>query len=458
MLKMLNCIMIGMLLTQPVRSYDVVPTDKMCAEMLAEFSACFSGARTVEQLTSEWKWGDIREAFGFDFIADPERAVLCMVFGACPPQFKTSTYPLEEEEFLFRGQWPFVRDLENCYWALGVKTDQISVRRQSLAFVYCSRRNAMYRLAHKHLGLEEPQYEDVRTKQPSLCWDTVMHDETQFVHSGADVQVVPWGALNAEIEVLYLFYRRTCMGVMLLNRKSIPKETPRSVPPSPDMATRDFSRLDEEFRWFLEIQVEDFAKWHSEYFAKWRPGYMAQSGEDRRNRLNRVLTRHKDNGDFMRHLGTRFLGVLRHPQPMNYYAPWSNFYYFESPGNNITLRSVWGGRDGSERIDFFVVDLKDLPEEARILLPYGLDIKPYLHTPPSSGVLYEHVRGDKRSRIVVQPHIAYLYEHDRLVKILVCHDKKGPRDHGWSLVRELYVCEETGYFWPVRRAYSPLEN
>lgn len=450
MLKILNCIMIGVLLAQPVRSYDVVPTDKMCAEMLAEFRACFSGARTVEQLTSEWKWGGIRNAFGFDFIAAPERAALCMVFGACPPKFKTSTYPLEEDDFLLSGRWPFVRDLENCYWALGVKTDQISVRRQSLAFVYCSRRNAMYRLAHKHLGLEEPQYEDVRTKQPSLCWDTVMHDETQFVRSGADVQVVPWGALNAEIDVVYLFYRRTCMGVMLLNRKSNPKGIPRSVPPSPDTATRNFSRLDEEFRWVPEHQVEDFTKLYSMR--------LSQGKRDTSQYFNRDIASHNDNGDLMKRLGFRFLGAFRHPNPMNYYAPWRKFYYYESPGNDITLRSMFGGRDWIERVYSFVLDVKNLPEEARILLPYGLDIKPYLHTPPSSGVLYEHVRGDKRSRIVVQPHIAYLYEDDRLVKILVCHDKKGPRDHGWNLVRELYVCEETGYFWPVRRAYSPLEN
>lgn len=458
--------MLGVLLTQPARSYDVVPTDTMCAEMLAEFSACFSGERTVEQLTSEWKWGNIRRAFGFDFISDtPGQAAFCRVLGACPLSFETGTYfkekeflfvggglPLEEKDSLFDGRWPLVRDLRHCYWALGVKTDRISVRRQSLAFVYCSRRSAMYSLAHEHLGLKEPSYEDVQSKHPSLCWDTIVHDETQFEPSGAEIQAVPWGALNAEVDVMYLFHRRNCMGVMLLNRNSIPKGNPKRVPPSPDTATRDFSRLTEDFFWMPDRQIERFTK----EIATLDP--LARRRRDLSYIFNRAMAKHGDNGEYMKRLGFRFLGTLAHPTKMHYEAPWYEYSYYESPGGDMVLQSLEWNPNWEEKFCSFVLDVKNLPEEARLLLPYGLDIKPYLRTPPSAGVLYEHVRGDKRARIVVQPHIAYLYEDNRLAKILICNDEKGLPDHGWSLVRELFIDEETGYFWPVTRAYSPLEN
>jgi hypothetical protein len=67
-----------------------------------------------------------------------------------------------------------------------------------------------------------------------------------------------------------------------------------------------------------------------------------------------------------------------------------------------------------------------MADEANVLLPKGLDIKPYLQTYPSANVLYEHFRLDKRSRIIVQPYVAYLYEDNRLIKVLVCTDKNGP--------------------------------
>lgn len=73
MLKILKLAVTGVLLAQPVRCNDVIPTDTMCAEMLAEIKACFSGTRTVEQLTNEWKWGDIRSAFAFDFMNNVQK-------------------------------------------------------------------------------------------------------------------------------------------------------------------------------------------------------------------------------------------------------------------------------------------------------------------------------------------------------------------------------------------------
>jgi len=84
MLKILKLAVTGVLLAQPVRCNDVIPTDTMCAEMLAEIRACFSGTRSVEQLTNEWKWGDIRSAFAFDFMNNvPEKAAL-HGFGGMP--------------------------------------------------------------------------------------------------------------------------------------------------------------------------------------------------------------------------------------------------------------------------------------------------------------------------------------------------------------------------------------
>ena len=467
-MKILKLIVAGVLLTQPVRGYDVTPTDAMCAEMLAEIKACFSGTRTVEQLLDEWKWGDIRRAFAFTFNPlAPERREICTVFGASPLSIETSAYPIkkeflftgsyplfEEKERLFNGRSPRLRDLNHCYWAFGIARPRISVRRQSLAFVYSSKRSTMYPLVLKHLGLKEPLYEEARLKQPSLCWDTVVYGEVQLEPSPHDAQLLPWGALDAGIDVVYLFRQQNCMGVMLLNRKSIPsKGEQRNVSPSLYTAICDYHRLAEDFFWIPDRQAERFAK----QIAGLDP--LSSRRRNLSDLFNRSMTKHGDNGEYISRLGLRFSGCFEHPQELHLTAPWYVHSYYESPSGELVLQSLVWSPDGLvEKLRSFVVDVSKLPEGAQVLLPYGLDIKPYLREYPTTSVLYEHIRADKRSRIIVQPYIAYLYEDDRLSKVLVCHDKNGPPDHGWSLVRELYVCEATGYFWPVRRAYAPLED
>ena len=468
MLKILKSIVTSVLLTQPVRGYDVVPTDAMCAGMLAEIKACLSGERTVEQLLNEWKWGDIKTAFAFNSYITPEKEIVVgTVFGVCPSEkvmvgltfpfsFETGRPPFPNDlepqlNDLNNGHWPHVSDLEKCYWAFGIERNLISVRQKSLMFVYCSKRSPFYFLALRHLGLQEPQYEEVQTKQSVLCWDTAVHGKTRFEPSGVDVQVVPWGTLNDEVDVAYLFNQRKCVGIMLLNRKNIPAKSDPEIA-SPDTATRDFSKLNGNFLWMPDRKAEGFEK-----------EIAAHNIPDRRKEnlsyiLNRARTKHADNGEYLKLLGFRFLGSFTHPAELHLDAPWYVYCYYESPGRDMVLTSLEWNPNWVEKFLSFVMDVKKLPEEARILLPHGLDIKPYLYTPPSSGVLYEHVRTDKRARIVVQPHIAYLYEDDRLSKILVCNDENGPPDHGWSLVREFYVCAWTGYFWPVTRAYSPLEQ
>ena len=309
----------------------------------------------------------------------------------------------------------------------------------------------MFPLALKHLGLCAPQREDVLSKQPSQYWETTVYDQTRFKYFWADNQIIRWDALDLETDVFYFFIQsyRKCEGVMLLNKKSVPSES-KSRKVFPDTTIYDFSKFNEEFRWVPDHQADRFTKENIER--------LTHGGRDTSYLLDRDMAQHKDNGDLMKRFGFRFSGILRHPQPMNYYAPWSKISYYESPSSDMTFRGVWGGRGWVERFDSFVLDVKNLPEEARVLLPCGLDIKPYLHSPPATGLLYEHVRYDKRARIVVQPHIAYLYEDGCLVKILVCRHEDGPPDHGWSLVRGFYFSMGTGYFWPVPRAYSPLEG
>ena len=443
MLKILIFIVTGAFLTQPVRGYDVVPTDAMCAEMLTEIKACFSGTHTVEQFTNEWKWGSVRLAYVFKFgHVAPEKREECMVLATSPVPLNTNKYYSD----LLTPLPPTRSDLKKCHWAFGVKKSRASGK-QSLTFIFCPKRSAMYPLMMKHFGLQEPQYEDICSKQPSQCWATIVYSKIQFEYSWVDDQFVREDSLHAEMDVIYLFNQQECEGVMLLGKNNVPsKDESRKV--SSHTGILDFSKFTEKFRWVPDHQIE--------HFANEKENLNPRVKERLTNLLDSQIILYKGNEEYIRHSGFRFLGEQKTPA-IHFVAPWRELSYYESLHGDTVLRSIVGIPQWLENFDSFVLNVSNLSGEAQILLPYGLDIRPYLHTPPSSRLLYEHVRADKRVRIVVQPHIAYLYEDNRLSKILVCNDENGPPDHGWSLVREFYVCEETGYFWPVTRAYSPLE-
>lgn len=152
-------------------------------------------------------------------------------------------------------------------------------------------------------------------------------------------------------------------------------------------------------------------------------------------------------------------GTIKTPLCEHFDAPWPEFGYFVSRKYGLVLRSYVfaGGYIPRERIESFVLNTDRMTENTNIILPHGLDIRPYLNKYPNTGVLYEHVRADNRVRMIVCPYIAYLYQEKKLVKILVCSDKNGPADHGWSLLRGYYCYEEMPeYYWPVSRGYYPV--
>ena len=439
---------------------DDTSARSVCSGMLADFKVCFSGEVAPAQLIDEWKWGSIRFAFNFNFAhVTAEDRYVCSIFAACP-----GSAPKETNSFFTEP--PVLRNF--CwyegpppYLMFGIKTRK-EIGKQSLVFVYCSKQSDIYSDFIKTLNLHEPSYEEAQAKYPAQCWDTTIYDKQSFLHSQdedeglrIDDQFIHWGILSPEIDVVHRFNRGIYFGVMLVKR-----DPPSPLDEAPEIHRQtgvlDLSKFTEDFTWIPKHQLERFSTRLSSLLARDKEDIAYHSTYT----FSRVMLQHADNNGFVRSLGVRHSGIVRTMSDPIPDVPWKEFSYYKSTNGVVTLRNSiarsYGGFD-LERFHSFVLDMERIDEGADILLPNGLDIKPYLHSYPSENILYEHARADKRSRIIVQPYIAYLYEDGRLVKALVCRDKNGPADHGWSLVRGYYCYEGMAwYYWPVQRAYSPL--
>jgi len=428
----------------------------VCSGILTDFKACFSGELKLKQLINGWKWGDVSFAFTFDFEQtgfEPQRA--CTIFAASPLS--------ENKNRVFSStEYPKVGDLWNHgkkpYLFFGVKENQ-QKESSVLVFVYCSKKSDIYPYFLNILNLNEPSYEEAQVKYPDQCWDTTIYDKQSFQHfqntnSRIDDLFIHWDVLTSELDVVYRYNQQKCMGVMLIRRDAV---SPISGNPENHRleGTLDLSKLTNDFKWIPKHQLERFAEEMSARLAQDKSHGFIYS-------FSSAMLSHIDNNEFVRHQGFRYLGAVRYMSDEIPDVPWAKFSYYKSANNVITLRSRDADRRGDfniECFDSFVLNVEGMTEEAQVLLPNGLDIKPYLHSYPSENVLYEHIRFDKRYRIIVQPYIAYLYRDKSLIKILVCGNKNGPADHGWSLVRGYYCYEGMDwYYWPVSKAYSPLEN
>ena len=422
-------------------------TRSLCSDMLMGFKACFSGELVPEQLINGWKWGDIIFAFTLDFShVMIENQHICSIFAVAPPS--TNSHRVFPS---LNSKWGYLNDNDHPYLMFGINTERLN-KKQSLSFVYCSKNSVMYPHLLNMLNLLEPSYEEAKEKQPSQCWDSKIYEKQSFHYARIDDQFIHWGTLNSEIDIVYRCYQQRCMGVMLIRRDRI-----SPVDWNPDgrhrMDILDLHRFAYDFKWIPDHQIERFANEIT--------GRLAQDKKIYTNDFGRCMAQCNDNNAFVRHLGFRYLGVVRTPSDQIFDVPWTKFSYYKSANNVVTLRSrvEERGSFNFEKFDSFVLNVEQMDEEAQVLLPNGLDIKPYLHSYPSENVLYEHIRFDKRYRIIVQPYIAYLYRDKSLIKILVCGNKNGPADHGWSLVRGYYCYEGMDwYYWPVSKAYSPLEN
>jgi len=429
-------------------------TRLLCSSMLTDLKACFSEELAPKSLINDWKWGSIKFAFAFDFAHTvTENQNFCCIYMAGHGEVEAST-----EEW--RAEYPKVRDL--CwydgprYLMFGVKTSHES-KKQSLVFVYCAKTYDTYPDFLSILNLCEPSYEEVEMKHPAQCWNTTVYDKQRFLNSQdedsyIDDLFVHWGTLGSNLDVVYRFNQKKCIGVML-----VPHPTGEGSERFLWTDTLDLSKFTEEFRWIPKHQLERFAEEMSTRLAQDKSHGFIYS-------FSRDMLNHVDNNEFVRRQGFRHLGVVSTMSAVIPDVPWTSFSYYKSANNAVTLRSKTDRSRGDiipnfEKFDSFVLNVEGMDEGGQVLLPNGLDIKPYLHSYPSENVLYEHIRFDKRYRIIVQPYIAYLYRDKSLIKILVCGNKNGPADHGWSLVRGYYCYEGMDwYYWPVSKAYSPLEN
>jgi len=428
--------------------------------MLTEVMQCFEKKQSPEQMVNEWKWGHIKYAFAFICLPFKEdRQTVGQIFAACPDTVKTNF-------FSFFGQFPNVYDLEgqdNPYFMFGLqrhRTDQ----KYSLVFMYCEKTSVMYPAFLSFFKLQEPSCNEVKEKAPNQYWETTVHDGEIFKETHIDDQFVRWGAFNSELDWVFRFNQAKCTGVVLMARDFVQSI---DVAMSTAKAEKhlDLRNLTEKFQWISDYQVARFNKETQERLSM--EGQDEKVGHNNIDWNRRRLTsfadameKYKDNRVYIQNLGFRSLGIVETPLCEHFDAPWPEFGYFVSSKYGVVLRSiaVTRGYFNRERVDSFVLDTDGMTGDVNVLLPHGRDIKPYLNEYPTTGILYEHVRADKRARIIVQPNIAYLYHDKKLMKILVCNDKNGPVDHGWSLQRGYYCYEGMPeYYWPVSRGYCPLE-
>jgi len=433
-------------------------SNMVCSDMLTEFMSCFSMERSPEFMINEWKWGDINSAFTFDFRSVTlEKKNIGLIFAACPFSSNTNRIPSFFEEF---PKITYLKEQDQPYFTFGVQKNRVSGR-YALAFVYCGKNSVMYPEVLNLFKLLEPSYKELQLKQPSQYWETTVHDQTCFKYSRIDDQFSHRIALNSQLDWVFCFNRQECVGVMLMRRERMPSDD--AMPKdNHSTGTLDLSKFTEEFRWVPDHQIERFNQEIQGRLALKKAGTKMDIDYDRKliKMLDRYRVNYKDNEEYIQRLGFHSPGSVKTPVCEIFDVPWREFsYYMSTNHHGVVLRSVVDHRGyfNRERFDSFVLDVARMSEGTDILLPNGLDIKPYRHTYPSTNVLYEHVRFDKRSRIIVQPYIAYLYEDNRLIKVLVCTDKNGPPNHGWSLQRKFYCYEGIDeYYWPVPQAYCPL--
>ena len=435
-------------------------THELCSNMLADFKACFAGELTPERLVNEWKWGDIKLTSVFDFAA-VENPRSGLIFATCPFGTDMGT----KGTFSLLNDYPKVHDIwfgDRPYLTFGIQYNHIS-KKHFLTFVNCSKKSDMYPYVHSVLKLSEPSSGDVRTRLPFQYWDTTVHDKQSFQYSRIDDQFVLWDVLASAIDVVYRFNQQECIGVMLVARDSASVVARNSEKRNHQKGTFDLSKFTENFRWIPDHQIEHFAREEVNHLAEDKPYHSVYDfSRTFAQFFKSKMGQCESNNEFVQRLGFRHLGIVRTPVDYILDVPWADFSYYKSIDDIVILRSREAEGVGEfhlELFDSFVLNVEEIADGVQALLPNALEIKPYLHKYPATGVLYEHIRADQRSRIIVQPYIAYLYEDSKLVKILVCSDKNGPADHGWCLQRSFYANEILkGYYWPVSRAYSPLED
>jgi hypothetical protein len=312
--------------------------------------------------------------------------------------------------------------------------------------------------------LEEPSCEDAKKNHPSQYWETIVHHSDAIAEMNhIDDQFIRWKEFNSELDWVFRFNQGNCTGVMLRRREpTLSSDEP--ISPEKTVEHLDLREFTDKFIWISDYQIRQFEIETQEGLASRKADPKRSTDNERRDRLrldafDQFMEKYKANRVHVQKLGLQSLGIVKTPLCERFGAPWPEFGYFVSKKSGLVLRSnaFSGGYIARERVDSFVLNTEGMTKDTSVLLPYGLDIKQYQNEYPATGVLYEHVRTDKRARIIIQPYIAYLYHDKKLVMVLVCNNKKGPADHGWSLQRGYYCYEGMPeYFWPVSRGYCPL--
>lgn len=461
MLNAVKYLFCGIVLSQ--YAFGDMAANPLSSDMLSEVTQCFERKKSPEELITGWKWGQIKRAFMFktqDMMGN--QGNLNYILAACPAGART-------KGFLCFELFPHVSvydldDQDTPYLMLGLQRSHTS-KQFSLVFMSCAKSSVLYPDILKFFKLEEPSCEDVKKKQPSQYWETVAHhrdavDEVNHI----DDQFIRWREFNPELDWVFRFNQGKCTGVMLRRREP---SFSSGVPISPEetVGHLDLRELTDKLLWISDYQIRQFQNESQERLANRKTDPKTNTDNEHwdRRRLdafNHFMEKYKANRVYVQKLGLQSVGVVKTPLSERFGAPWPEFSYFVSKKYGLILRSkaFSGGFIDRERVESFVLRTDGMAGDENVLLPHGLDIKPYLNEYPTTGVLYEHVRTDKRARIIVQPYIAYLYCDKKLVMVLVCNNKDGPVDRGWSLQRGYYCYEGMPeYYWPVSRGYCPLD-
>lgn len=459
MLNALKYLFCGVALSQ--YAFCNTPASPPSSEMLSEVMRCFEEKRSPEELIRGWKYGQIRRAFVFktqDITG--VQGSLDYIFATCPADAQTSG-------FLSHGYFPDVflddlGDLDSQYFTFGLQRP-LTHKRFSLVFISCAKSSVLYPDFLKFFKLEEPSCEEVKKKQPSQYWETDVRQRDAFGEMNPiDDQFIRWKEHSSELDWVFRFNRGKCAGVLLRRRE--PRFSDVPVSSEEAFGHLDLREFTDKFVWVSDCQVARFHRETNEISSteKQRDKKDAPNKIDlsrrRLDAFNHFTEKYRANGVYVQNVGLQSTGTVKTPLCEHFGAPWPEFGYFVSKKHGVVLRShvFTGGYIPRERVESFVLNTDRMTEDTSVSLPHGLDIKPYLDKYPDSGVLYEHVRADGRMRIIVCPYIAYLYQEKKLVRILVCNDKNGPVDHGWSLQRGYYCYERMPeYYWPVSRGYCP---
>lgn len=273
-----------------------------------------------------------------------------------------------------------------------------------------------------HLECKIPKWEEVTKSEPHLFWRTVFAGQSQSFETKNSYSYV---LKKRPLNLRFKFEGTELKSVIISAQPSEIAEETKALPPVSESASAlDLSDLRIGHRWRIAKNIR-----YDELPVSVRK---KQSRESFEKHITDLKLKQKQEFLPMEKIGAKLVSQSTLDNLQITFALTRRTY--SALDGLLSVKTHYGENVFShiETIEGVLIDFGNI--KRKIILPMNIDIPKMYPGAKFSEKLYEHIRYDKKQRIVVCRQFVFLYENDVLTKVYYSDGKTGPQNHGFEVV------------------------